>query len=1008
MPSADLFQLRFWELPELTSVNRLPMRATLYPYGSVKQAAAGNRDKSPYVHSLDGSWDFQIYSSPQEAAASLRDCEDLRYKSIEVPRNWQMQGVGSPHYTNIIMPFPNEPPTVPEKNPTAIYRRLFSLPADWRSRRVVLHFGAATSLLVVFVNGTFVGLSKDSCLPAEFDITEHVKAGKQNEVTAMVVQWSDASYLEDQDQWWLAGLHREVFLYSTNRVWIQDVQTTASWDGAREQGELSLSVRIGYQNQPIDGGTVKIQIFDPTGHAALPAPITAPVSPKGHTHAWPRLSADFQLTLPEAAPWSAEQPSLYRIIVTLKHPSGRDITTTRFGFRSIDIRDRKLLVNGKRTLIHGVNRHDHDDTRGKALTIERMRQDVTLMKQFNVNAVRTSHYPNDPAFLDLCDEYGLYVIDEANIESHAFHNSLCKDTRYRSAWVDRAARMVQRDRNHPCIIAWSLGNESGYGPNHDAAAAWIRAEDPSRPLHYEGAISRKQTKSDWHLGQMATDIVCPMYADLEEIETWSRGGGDGHRPLILCEYSHAMGNSNGGLSDYYKLFETLPGIQGGFIWEWVDHGILRHTDQGTPYWAYGGDFGDSPNDGNFCCDGLVSADRTPHPGLFELKKLAQPVRVLHENSARYQFRILNRYDFISLSHLRGEWILLVDGEETAHGEVGQLDAKASEFQLFNWSRPRRHLSGHETSLVFRFFTKHEFSGCPSGHLVAHEQITLTPEFLKCPKPRPAPLSSIEILDNGESFSLGDHRFPLPQLNIWRPPTDNDGIKLWSGQEHKPLGRWRRLKLDQVQSRLVRHQKHTSNRSQTWTFEASGREHWKDVRWSLNASVFENTLQLVAKFRLGADLIDPPRVGLLFRLPLYTQIRWYGYGPRDNYPDRLASSILAIHEGAVGDQASPYVVPQEYGLKCQARWAEFSASHLPTIRCAAEEPFHFSCLPYHPLELTRATHTCDLADDTEIYLCVDAAHRGVGTGSCGPDTFPSYRILERDHVLKISLSLATVK
>ncbi len=528
------------------------------------------------------------------------------WREVEVPGLWTMQGFGKPHYTNVVMPFPDLPPNVPEQNETGIYRRAFTIPRGWRSRPVVLHFGGAEGALYVLVNGEPVGIAKDSRTPAEFDISSLVRHDGANELIAVVVRWSDASFVEDQDQWWQAGLPRSIRLVSPT---VRDVEVRAGSDGRftvlAEQGEARL---LDARGRVVAKGELQNGRLD------------------GEVRS-PRL-------------WSAEEPALY----TLELDAGGETVTTSLGFRDVEIRDRHLLVNGEPVLIAGVNRHDHDDTRGRVVTRELMERDVRLMKQFNVNAVRTSHYPNDPYWLELCDRFGLYVVDEANIESHAYYDELCRDPRYRNQWVERVANMVERDKNHPSVIFWSLGNESGYGPNHDAAAGWVRARDPSRPLHYEGAIAR-----DWSGGRPSTDVVCPMYADVDSIEAWAVEKTDDPRPLILCEYSHAMGNSNGGLSDYFAAFREHDALQGGFIWEWVDHGIRQRDKRGREYWAYGGDFGDTPHDANFCADGIVWPDRTPHPALHELKFLAQPIHVEARGGGR--FRIHNRHHFAPLDRL---------------------------------------------------------------------------------------------------------------------------------------------------------------------------------------------------------------------------------------------------------------------------------------------------------------------------------------------------------------------
>ncbi|HEY9247721.1 MAG TPA: glycoside hydrolase family 2 TIM barrel-domain containing protein, partial [Rariglobus sp.] len=502
----------------------------------------------------------------------------------------------------------------PADNPTGVYRRAFTVPAAWSGKRVVIHFGAATSVLAVYVNGTAVGLSKDSCLPAEFDLTSLVRPGEENELVALVIKWSDASYIEDQDQWWLSGLHREVFLYATPKTFIADVRARPSLDADNRSGTFAVDVLVGYAAGIHDDAVIEIQLVDPKGRVVFKKPLSKAVA--GSRNAWTveRATARFSEPVPAARvqPWSHETPALYTAVVTLTSPGVVEHTAVRVGFRRVEIVGRDLLINGRRVLIKGVNRHDHHPDFGKAVPRETLEKDVTLMKQFNFNAVRTSHYPNDPQWLDLCDEHGLYVIDETNLESHDFHNQLCHDPRYATPWLDRAMRMVVRDQNHPAILIWSLGNESGHGPNHDAAAGWIRAFDSSRLVHYEGGISG-QTKASWQDGSAVTDLICPMYASIQSLSDWSdlvtqhwkpaagpwidaatrkaldaqterhqRGNIHGYaprpplhplaRPVILCEYSHAMGNSNGSLSDYFHLFRTKPGIQGGFIWEWLDHG----------------------------------------------------------------------------------------------------------------------------------------------------------------------------------------------------------------------------------------------------------------------------------------------------------------------------------------------------------------------------------------------------------------------------------------------------
>lgn len=1011
--------LKPWLAPECFALNRLPMRSTLYPFPTVKAAATLQREKSPWYQSLNGPWKFKMADRPEDVTAADVAVKTgrSRWDTVAVPGNWTMQGYDYPHYTNVQMPFPDEPPFVPERNPTGIYTREFTVPASWKKRRVVVHFGGAESLLYVYVNGRRVGLSKDSRLPSEFDITPFLTPGT-NHLTAVVVKWSDATFIEDQDQWWMGGLHREVYLYATEPVFVADVFAVGNLENDYRDGRLHLAVRAGFPRQPEAGWTVEARVLDPQGrpvktrHRSERIPMERPSLPD-------RLEARFDIPVKNARLWSAEQPQLYTAVVTLHDPAGRAVesTATRFGFRSVEVRDRMLLVNGRRIMIQGVNRHDHHDTKGKALDRETMRLDALTMKRFNFNAVRTSHYPNDPYWLDLCDELGLYVVDEANFESHAFFYQMSNDRRYASACLERGIRMVERDKNHASVILWSLGNESGYGSNHDAMAGWIRSYDPSRPLHYEPALFNRPggrlEEGPWsyHAGYRGTDIVCPMYPSIDTIVRWAtdKTHPDRTRPLILCEYSHAMGNSNGSLADYWDAFEKHPGLQGGFIWEWIDHGLKRRAPDGTEYWVYGGDFGDTPNDANFVCDGLVWPDRRPHPGLFEFQYLAGPVRVKRVRDGSFQ--LFNRQDFRGLDWLRGEWDLQVDGRSVARGRLPALRAAARSLQTVSLPLPQKPFPGREARVLFRFFTAKDQPWAKAGHLVGWEQVAL-PKFPLAPV-----LPAVEqtgdwrlridesrhgltqVRWNGHDLLAGP-----PELSVWRAPTDNDGIKLWSGQDHKPLGRWRKLGLDKVRSRLVRV---TENRdgSREFHFEATGRNKWADILWSLRLHGADHgALGLTAAFTLAPELTDLPRIGLILPLaPGFEHLRWLGLGPWDNYPDRLRSAWLAEHKSTVTDQYVPYIMPQEHGLKCDTRWVELGGKRGgPTLRVSADKHFAFSATHFHPADLTAAKHTIDLTPRAETLLCLDAAHRGVGTLSCGPDTLPQYRVTGRKYRLEFRL------
>ena len=593
-----------WTDPEVVSLRRLAMHVPL-PLGDDARK------------SLDGKWAFELFDSPElVSAAAVTGPTPIGTRAVAVPGNWTLQDVGDlPHYTNVQMPFDGPPPRLPDRNPTGVYRRSFTIGRGWKRHRIVLHIGGAESVHAVYLNDQFVGYGTDSRLPSEYDITDALVAGS-NHLAIVVMRYSALSYVEDQDQWWMAGLHRSVYIEARTPVHVRDVRCRADLDVASGIGSLEVTTEVAFTAAPVAGHQVRCTLLAPNGKR-IGSPTVQAVP---HQYAVPYTYRGFvthhEFSVPRVQAWSAETPARYTVEIELLGPDGGVLERTqqRVGFRHVEIRQRQLLVNGQPVWIFGVNRHDHHPERGKAVTLDDMRADLLTMRAHNITAVRTSHYPNDNAFYDLCDELGFYVIDEANIESHGYNTSLCHDSRWLGAWVARGSRMVERDRNHPSIIVWSLGNESGYGANHDALAGWIRRADPSRPLHYEGAVFHK----GWVDGGLAaSDLVCPMYPTIDRIREYGESGL-GTRPLIMCEYSHAMGNSNGSLADYWSVISTTPGLQGGFIWEWKDHGIRQVLPDGTVRLAYGGQFGDTPNDCNFVADGLVSSYGAPHPAMQEL------------------------------------------------------------------------------------------------------------------------------------------------------------------------------------------------------------------------------------------------------------------------------------------------------------------------------------------------------------------------------------------------------
>lgn len=947
---------------------------------------------------LDGRWRFQLLQAPTDAPA------DDAWREVDVPGCWTRQGTWDvPHYTNVRMPFPGLPPEIPERDPTGVYERTFRVPAAWAGRRIVLHVGAAESVLLVRLNGVDIGASKDSHLAAEFDITERLRDG-DNDLRLTVVKWSDATYIEDQDQWWHGGITRSVFLYATGRTYLADIGAIPGLEDDGETGTIALTVDIGFAGvEPGPGWIVEAAIPGVLpvvrGTTERPAPPSWPFEPvtRRHIVGGPAAVADeleawraadrrevppaigrvaFDLRIPGIEPWSAEAPTRYPLEVTLRSPDGEvvEAATLQVGFRRVEIRGVDLLINGRRVFIRGVNRHDFDQHTGRVVSRESMRADLVQMKRFGFNAVRTSHYPNDPAFLDLTDELGLYVIDEADIESHAFQSTLCDDPRYLGQWVARVSRMAIRDRNHPSIIAWSLGNESGHGANHEAAAAWLRAFDPSRPLHYEGAI-----RWDWTSDQRVSDLTCPMYPPLADIVEHARSGLQRH-PLIMCEYSHAMGNSNGTLAEHWDAIESTPGLQGGFIWEWWDHGLVQALPDGSTRWAYGGDFGDAPNDGNFCTDGLVWPDRTPKPALWEHRALAAPV-TLASDRREGRLTITAKPDVLDLSWLSVDWEAAVEGEVVARGAFPAPAVGAGGSVVLELpGLPADIRAASDAWLTTRWSVARDLAWAPAGR----EAFVLQVPLGQAPQAQPS-------ADGGDASAVvgddGTIRHPLlaasPVLSLWRAPTDNDRIGGMAAA-------WSATGIDRLERRLVALERDGARArivDEVTTGAGIAIAHDRVARAGADGS-----LTVEESVVIPPELTDLARVGVVLEaVPGLEDLTWFGTGPHETYPDRKRSGLVAIHRSTVAGQAVPYIRPQENGGHADVRWLELRDADGRGFRLAFDRPLQVSATHHRAAALAAATHHPELVPSPETIVHIDAAHRGLGTASCGPDTLPAYLV-----------------
>lgn len=957
---------RPWTDPRVTSIARLPMRV---PSGR------------PERRSLDGDWAFALFDHPDDVpeSAVTGPAPDHR---VAVPGNWSLQDTGHPtgdrpHYTNVRMPFPGPPPRLPDRNPTGVYRRTFTVPASWRRRQVIVHVGGADSVHAVFVNAAFVGYGTDSRLASEYDATPHLVAGR-NEIAIVVIRYSAMSYVEDQDQWWMAGLHRSVLLEARPRVHVDDVRIDTGLDLDTGTGTVTATAVVGFADPPTAGWRIRSTLTDPGGRR-IGRPHLADVD---HRH-----DAAYRFTghhvvahwiVPRCRPWSAERPDRYRVTVELLDHRDRvvDAVTQQCGIRRVDIAERSLLVNGRPVWIFGVNRHDHHPDRGAALTVDDVRADLVAMRAHNITAIRTSHYPNDPVLSELCDELGMYVICEANLESHAYNTSLCDDDRYRSTFLERVARMVERDRNHPCVIAWSLGNESGYGAHHDAAAAWVRRVDPSRPLHYEGAIfhgPEPATEPDgangnWIRGGLdATDLVCPMYPTIESIRRYGVDGL-GTRPLIMCEYSHAMGNSNGSLADTWDVIESTPGLQGGFVWEWKDHGLRQRMPDGTVRLAHGGDFGDHPNDGNFVADGLMSADLEPHPAMRELAWVYRPVTVAVRGSgASRRLVVSNRRSFTGIDDLAGEWDLLVGDRFAATGSFGGVEVGPHGSTTV--PLPCAVPSGRdEVHLTVRWRQRRDTWFARAGHLVAWDQVLLRSR-------RRPPTRTRSTTHDGVAVDVAPLLTRPVELSLWRAATDNDGFKLLPelserlGIGGSALARWTSIGFhDRTAEQLV--------------------DHVHEVRAHPDGSQTHRHEVVVPD-----HLADLPRVGVRFGLPeRFTVLRWFGRGPHENYPDRNRSAMVGVWTAPV--DLPPYHVPQEFGLRTEVRWWEaVDPVTGDVVRVDVLEPstLAIGAVRFTAEDLFAAAHAVEVTPRPELVVHLDVAHRGLGTASCGPDVADTHRI-----------------
>ncbi|MDQ2837285.1 MAG: DUF4981 domain-containing protein [Actinomycetota bacterium] len=903
---------------------------------------------------LTGRWRFRWTATAGQPSPDFGSeaFDDSGWDEIVVPGNWQLQGYGAPNYTNVRYPFPVEPPYVPDENPTGEYRRSFDLDldsdGDWGA--AVLRFDGVDSMFTVWCNGIELGWSTGSRLTTEFAVGPLLHAGR-NVLAVRVHQWSAASYLEDQDMWWLSGIFRDVSLIQRPVGCLEDVFVHADFDASTGAGTLTVDTGV--------PATVSCAELGLTGVPAGPP-----------------------VVLDTVEPWTAETPRLYEITVSTAGESA----VLQVGFRRVSASTGVFTVNGSPILLRGVNRHEWHPDRGRVMDAETMLADVLLMKRHNVNAVRTSHYPPHPNFLDLCDEHGLWVVLECDLETHGFEpvgwrGNPSDDERWLDACLDRIRRTVERDKNHPCIIMWSLGNESGHGANLAAMAEWVHGRDADRPVHYEG---------DWDSAYV--DVYSRMYASHAEVDAIGRGAepvtadpaNDAHRrglPFVQCEYAHAMGNGPGGLREYQELFEKYPRLMGGFVWEWIDHGVRREAES----FGYGGDFGEEYSDGNFVADGLVFPDRTPSPALAEFKAVLAPIRIVVSAST---VTVHNLRDFADTTDLSFSWTLEDDGLVRARGELVVPAIAAGESGTVATPVLAGADSPGESWLTVRAVLATDTSWAPAGHELGWGQCLLASA---ASVPAGGPVAGAGALDptafdsavfepaTGRLLRLGGWDVLGPRLDIWRAPTDNDRGE--HGQALEPA--WRALGLHRMRHRTVAVERTEQAVTVRSRVAASGDDAGLLVtyRWTPAAA----GLRLAVDVRPDGDWTVPlPRLGLLMELPAAVDtVEWFGRGPGEAYRDSRAAGRVGRYSLSVDDWQTPYVYPQENGNRSDVRWARLTAADGSGLLIAGEPSIELTVRRWTSNDLDLATHASDLRPRDRVYLNLDLAQNGLGSASCGP-------------------------
>jgi beta-galactosidase len=1010
---AQLFTQTEWENPSIIEIGKEPPHAHFIPLANPNETQ-GN---SSLIKSLNGNWKFNYVDKPDDRPTNFfqNNFDDAAWKNIPVPSNWEWQGYGIPIYTNITYPFPKNPPLIDHSyNPVGTYRTSFTLPQNFNNKETILHFASVTGCMYVWVNGKQIGMSKVSKSPAEFNITKYLQQGA-NTLAVQVYRWHDGSYLEDQDFWRVSGIERDVLLIARPTIAMQDFRVDALLDNSYKNGVLTLNANVNQKSG--EAFLAKISIVSADGKVVLQNNVTGI-----------RNNISLNAILPNIKTWSAEKPNLYTCIIEILNSKNevQECIKQKIGFRKVEIINGNLLVNGKRILVKGVNRHEHDEIKGHVPNRVLMLLDIKLMKQYNINTVRTSHYPNDPYWYELCNEYGLYMVDEANIESHGMGANLqgridsATHVAYLPKWEaahwDRIKRMYQRDKNISAVILWSMGNECGNGKVFKDAYKWLKQTDQSRYVIFEQAGQEENT-----------DVVAPMYPWIPDMKKYANDVSQ-KRPYIMCEYSHAMGNSNGNFKEYWDIIRGSKNMQGGCIWDWVDQGMLMETKNGRKSWGYGGDFGaeNFTNDENFCANGLVGSDRTPHPGLYEVKKMYQSILFDAVDVSKGTFKVKNEFNFTNLDEYNFKAIVFKNGIKEKEFPFNLNTAANSNGTFTIPYNAMQAAAGEEYIVQIYATTKMATALVPAGHEVARGEFVLSNNYFAKTKNSTAEKLTITQNKNELSFSSGNivgsfntengnwnyytiknkwliNRLPEPYF--WRAFTDND----YGHYAQGTLGAWRTAHIHKKTTSV----KILNNTADSLVIQVNYLLTDINTPYNLQYTVHADaSVTVKASIDLaGTQLQEMPRFGMRMELQKeYQNLSYYGRGPNENYADRNTASFLGIYNSTAREQFTPYIRPQENGYKTDTRWVSLKDKNGAGVMIQGLQPISFSALhnyteDFDPGMTKKNQHIADIVERNYTVLHIDLKQRGVGgDNSWGAQPHEEYKLLDKQYTYSYTIKL----